>query len=508
MLEPVLMTLDFARALPQKQGKVRCIPANFYEQRRVSSWTASAFREMSDPAEVTERFAQAIWLHQRLLRDQLTTLDGQSLRVLHPGFWNRESGPDFRGAVLQIGASPPRQGDVEIDLHPHLWKGHGHDRNPAFQSVILHGVWEAGNGGSAGMPTLPLKPFLDSPLSELKIWQGQNSLRELPFLLSGKCAAPLRDLPVAATEEILRQAAHVRLQAKASLTHARAQQAGWEQSLWEGLFAALGYKNNAWPMRRLAELAPACAATEGRSATPLVWQARLLGLSGLLPGQITGSKTPVDGYVRQLWDVWWREQEPHADVILPRVVWRFNGLRPANHPARRLALAAHWLASGDLPARLERWFARTVADKELLDSLLEVLQVRTDDFWSWHWTFRSARRAEPQPLLGFQRVTDLAMNVILPWFWVRAAAGKNTAFQELAERRYFAWPKGEDNAVLRLARQRLFGAERIRWISNAASQQGILQVVRDFCDHSNALCDQCPFPELVRELKNESESGD
>ena len=499
--------LDFARAVSQKQGKVQCIPANFYERRRALISTASAFQETPDPSQVTERFLQAIWQHQRLARDQLTTLDGQALRVLHPGFWNREAGPDFRGAVLQIGSSPPSQGDVEIDLHPHLWKGHGHDRNPAFQSVILHVVWEAGSGSSSALPTLPLKPFLDSPLPELTTWLGQNSLREFPILLSGKCAAPLRDLPAEAAGEILRQAAQVRLKAKASLIQARAQQAGWEQSLWEGLFGALGYKHNAWPMRRLAELAARDASPERRSASPLVWQARLLGLSGLLPGQITDRKTPVDGYVRQLWDVWWREQASHEDVILPQMVWRFNGLRPANHPARRLALAAHWLASGDLPARLECWFGRTIADRDLLGSLLEVLQVREDDFWSRHWTFRSACRAEPQPMVGLQRVTDLAMNVILPWFWIRAVAGKNAVLQSLAEHRYFAWPKGEDNAVLRLARQRLFGGERIRWIAKAASQQGILQVVRDFCEHSNALCDQCPFPELVREVKNEPEFG-
>jgi Ni,Fe-hydrogenase III component G len=30
--------------------------------------------------------------------------------------------------------------------------------------------------------------------------------------------------------------------------------------------------------------------------------------------------------------------------ILPRPAWKFHGLRPANHPQRRLALAAHWLA--------------------------------------------------------------------------------------------------------------------------------------------------------------------
>jgi len=35
-------------------------------------------------------------------------------------------------------------------------------------------------------------------------------------------------------------------------------------------------------------------------------------------------------------------------------------------------------------------------------------------------------------------------------------------------------------------------------IKTAAHQQGMIQIVRDFCDHSNAACEHCRFPELVR----------
>jgi len=58
------------------------------------------------------------------------------------------------------------------------------------------------------------------------------------------------------------------------------------------------------------------------------------------------------------------------------------------------------------------------------------------------------------------------------------------------------WPR--NNALLRLARQRLFGRADLRWLKSAAAQQGLLQIVRDCCNHSNAICSQCPFPDLVR----------
>jgi hypothetical protein len=213
--------------------------------------------------------------------------------------------------------------------------------------------------------------------------------------------------------------------------------------------------------------------------------------------------TSADLYVRRVWDQWWREREGFMDCALPRAAWHAHGLRPANHPQRRLALAAHWIARGDLAGQLEQWCAARHEPAALATSLLEILQVEQDEFWSWHWTFRSARLAKPQPLLGATRTTDLAVNVILPWLWMRAVDGGNDAVRASLESRYFAWPPAEDNAVLRLARQRLLGGSPSRALRSAASQQGLLQIVRDFCDHANAVCEGCHFPAVVGEWQAE-----
>ena len=181
------------------------------------------------------------------------------------------------------------------------------------------------------------------------------------------------------------------------------------------------------------------------------------------------------------------------------MLWKFSSLRPANHPQRRLALAAHWLADGRLPARLEDWCARSLDQNRRAPALLEILQGQQDEYWSRHWTLRSRPTSKPQPLLGATRVTDLAMNVVLPWLWVRASEGRNDTLRSEMERRYLDWPPAGDNAVLRLARQRLLGAASTRFVRTAACQQGLLQVVKDFCEHSNALCADCRFPELVRQ---------
>lgn len=484
--------LDFAKATAQKQSQVTPPSASFYAQWRARTGAALVLRD--DAAAPPEKLLQAIWQHQRLRRDQLATLDGKIVRVLHPGFGNAEGGPDFRDAAIQIGDDPPRSGDVEVDLRPGGWRAHGHDKNPAFQNVILHVVWQAEPRAAVGLEILPLSDALDAPLSELGLWLEREPVKTLPEKFQGKCSAPLRELSSDALAELLRQAAFVRLQGKAAQFSARARHVGWEEALWEGLFRALGYKHNVWPMQAIAENR---ARWLPDAKSPLALQARLLGISGLLPAEPTRKLAATDDYLRQIWDCWWRERNSFADCALPQKIWRLHGLRPANHPQRRLALAAHWLFNDDLPAQLGQWCVAPVSEKTLAPSLHKILSVARDDFWFWHWTFRSARLKKSQPLIGETRVTDLAVNVILPWLWTRANEGDNTKLRQDIERRYFDWPAAEDNSVLRLARRRLLAGAGRNLFRTAAAQQGLIQIVRDFCDHSNAVCDDCQFPQLV-----------
>jgi hypothetical protein len=487
------------RAARRKASAVFACSQNFYAGWRAQRPLAPALREHeSSPPEI---LLQAVWRHQRLLREQLTMLDGRRVRILHPGFLNREGGPDFRGAVVQFEDEPPRTGDVEVDLESAGWRAHGHDKNPNFKNVVLQVIWKATPGAASGkgmLPAVALFGKLDAPLAELNLWLNSDESESLPETLRGQCSAPLAELFPEKLRELLLQAAQIRFRSKAAQFQARARHVGWEQTLWEGIFKALGYKQNVWPMQCLAE---SRARWFVPRSSPLALQARLLGLAGLLPPELTRAQASADGYLRSVWDHWWREREEFSDCALPRALWRFHGQRPANHPQRRIALAAHWLADNTLPVKLERWCAKKFSEGEAAAALLEVLQIAPDNFWSWHWTIHSPRLKKAQPLLGASRVTDLAANVILPWLWIRAFEGKNAELQRDIESRFNHWPAAEDNSVLKLARQRLLGNAGRRALRSAAEQQGLIQIVRDFCDHSNAVCENCRFPELVKDWK-------
>ena len=118
-----------------------------YEQLR-GELTPCVLHEPPDgyaSVPVTERLAQAIWFDQRLKRDGLQTTDGRRVRVVSPGWWNLEAGPDFHRAVIAFDDAQPQMGDVEVHLHSADWHQHGHTRDRLYDNVILHAsLWRRG----------------------------------------------------------------------------------------------------------------------------------------------------------------------------------------------------------------------------------------------------------------------------------------------------------------------------------------------------------------------------
>src|SRR5262249_1589083 len=161
-----------------------------------------------------------------------------------------------------------------------------------------------------------LKNVLDAPPAELALALENES--GLPENLRGKCSAPLRELSAEQLSELLHAAAKVRFQNKAEAILARARNSGWEQALWDHVFRALGYKHNVWPMQSLAETKLRWA-RGGESAFEI--QARLLGVSGLLPEELTRAQKSADTFLRRTWDMWWRERDEFTGCTLPRMVW-------------------------------------------------------------------------------------------------------------------------------------------------------------------------------------------
>ena len=89
-----------------------------------------------------EKLLHYVWQHRLYPLAPLQTTDGQPVDVIDPGLPNRDAGPDFFNAKVNIGGTL-WVGNVELHEHASDWRRHGHDSDPAYDNVVLHVVGEA-----------------------------------------------------------------------------------------------------------------------------------------------------------------------------------------------------------------------------------------------------------------------------------------------------------------------------------------------------------------------------
>ena len=88
-----------------------------------------------------EQLLHYVWKHKIFPLHELQTTTGLPVEVIDTGLPNSDSGPDFFNAKLKIGGTL-WVGNVEIHTASSDWFRHGHDRDIAYDSVILHIVTE------------------------------------------------------------------------------------------------------------------------------------------------------------------------------------------------------------------------------------------------------------------------------------------------------------------------------------------------------------------------------
>ena len=477
-----------------------------YEQLR-SQFTPFVLREPDGgyaSVPIHERLAQAIWFDQRLKRDALQTAAGRLVRVVSPGWWNLEAGPDFRRAVIAFGDEKPQLGDIEVHLHASNWHQHGHDSDPLYNDVLLHVVlWQDGGGQPAQtaagcvLPRLVMSDHLEAPLEEL---YDSIDPENYPYNLDehvGQCAERLKPLPPKTLAALLEDAGLDRLRAKARRLTRWIQRHGLEQALYTATIEALGYKQNKEPMRRLAALLPVARVRELPAAQA---QALLFGVAGFLPERTLSRRDEATRrYVRSLWNHWWKARDEFVGRTLSSDAWRLSGLRPANFPWRRLAavtqlLVQHWELWPKILAVIE-----TVPESKVVARLAALFTDLEDPFWSRRYSFASKSQARAELLIGAARARDIVINVVLPAMVAQGWLLDHPALTEKAESVFRAHPASASNALVRFTTHRLFGQRPVP-IRTAPRQQGLLQIFHDFCLNDRSGCHQCQFPNLVREF--------
>lgn len=446
----------------------------------------------------TERHLQSVWYDPRWRPARLESHRGETIEVESPGTWNLEAGPDFLGAVLLVGPRRRRvTGDVEVHVSPSGWNQHGHRGDPRYQKVCLHLTYFAGHVPEDDLPAGTLQAALQPALKADPVFSfEQVDVTVYPY--AGRsdpppCRAVLSAWPVQMKEQLLEAAGQERLRQKAARLAVAVNARGLEQVLYEAMMAALGYQHNKPAFAELASRLPVeRLRTLARGQTPRAF-AILAGMSGLLPETVReGWDEETRNYVRGLWDVWWKERDALPEA-LDRRCWKLGGVRPLNHPLRRLAAAAGLFAGpADGNELLEGWMRGE--PEALLERLQATLSGRGEGYWRRRVTLGGRPAPPGLALLGRDRWEAIALNVVVP---LAAASGYPP---EMVRACYNCLPPEGLNRITKQTLFYLFGADAPSALTRSAvRRQGLQQVFQDHCLSDRSRCCRCTFPLWLRQ---------
>ncbi len=453
---------------------------------------------------LTERLLQCIWFDQLVRPGALRTAGGTSVRVLAPGFWNFEAGPDFHRAELQFGEAPPVQGDVEVHLRPEGWHAHGHGRDARYNSTILHVVFHnprhveaVRTAAGVAIPELALADVLVDQLDALRARLETDDYPYASPVNVGQCCHHGLTGTSPPFWELVALAGEARLLLKARRAAALGED--WDHVCYAMLLQALGYKAFAGSCRELARRAPyaqlRCIARDAGVEALHAVQAALLGMAGLLPDDTAhvapAARTYADGLVHH----WATLRSRFSAAPMMPAAWQAPHVRPTNRPARRLVAAAHLIATTvetGLAHALRESAGGEGAPRVAWRGLERLLTVESDPFWAHRASVAGKAWTRAQRLVGPGRARVLAIDAVVPALLAWARATHDTELEGRLHALVSAAPAQGPNAKLRLALYRMTGVDG-SWppaYRTALHGQGLLHLLQEWCV-ARPTCEGC-----------------
>lgn len=407
---------------------------------------------------------QYVWQHRLWVQHNMATVDGRRLVIIDPGRLNTDSGPDFFNAKVSIDGHL-WAGDVEIHVKASDWHRHGHDGDPAYESVILHVVdrddtiIHRANGEPIPQLRMPCEPLFHNYYRDLV---GRSDI-DLP------CAHKLSEIPALHLDSWLANLAYERIYDKTGRIESILQRfkGDWESTAYVTIARALGFGINGEPFERLALSLPLMFIGKHSDSVTAI-EALLFGQSGLLD----------DGH-----DAFgeYRERLKREYAFLAHkfglrrpegLLWKMSRMRPGNFPHRRIATLAAMLAGGF------RMLSR-ILEVESVDDATRLFSPKLSAFWANHCNFGpgSARSAN-----AFSRssIIGLTINAVVPLQMAYGMSRDDTALTDRAIALLESLP-AEKNSIVEL-----FVRAGIK-VADAFTSQAVIQLRRNYCEQHKCL---------------------
>lgn len=410
-----------------------------------------------------ENIMQYVWQHRLWNPANMRTNDGRNIRVIDPGMLNRDAGPDFFNAKVEIDGFL-WVGNIEIHVRASDWFRHNHDKDSSYNSIILHIVEKDDapiyrkSGELIPQLILPCSPHFADKYASLV-----NSKETLP------CTAQISEMTPLLIAEWVQSMAFERLHHKVE----RLRQlyeifcGSWEDICYVTLARNLGFGINNDAFERLARKTP-LRLLHKHSDYLLQIEALLFGQAGMLNSTLH----PHDAYYQQLCREYTFLSNKFSLTPINADAWKSFRIRPQNFPHRRIAMLAHYIL--DSFRLMEK--IRSAKDEKELRALFSV---KLSGYWANHYSFGDESTMSARAL-GNRSIDIILINTVAPLYY---AIGELTGDYEMTEKAIELLESlpAENNSIVSLFRYSGLKCD------DALTSQAMIQVKKEYCDARKCL---------------------
>ena len=409
-----------------------------------------------------EDFLHYLWKFKKFDTLNLKTAQDEQITIIKTGDYLELAGPDFFNAQITIG-NQKWAGNVEIHLKSSDWYVHGHEKDAAYENVILHVVWEHDteifSRDNNEIPVLILKDYVAS-----EILSNYNSLvMPKSWIFCEKDIGKIDDFIIKNWQERL---FFDRLERKSKFIYDLLEETNqdWEGVLFVLLAKNFGLNTNGNSFLQIAKSIPfSIVRKESFEIENL--EALLLGTSGLLDDDkediyFTDLKLRYYYLLNK-----YQLEKRHIDSV------QFFKHRPDNFPTIRLSQLAN------LYHKHQNLFSKVTVLKSV-KSVYELLNVSASVYWSNHYQFDKESLKKPKSLS--KSFMDLIIiNTIIPIQFAYSNIRGESIAEELIAFMNEVTP--EKNAII--DKFQSFGVSA----KNAFETQTLLELKNEYCNQKACL---------------------
>ena len=410
-----------------------------------------------------ETLLHYVWKHKRYEIDKALTGKSFSFEVIDPGIYNFNAGPDFFNAKIKM-EGKTWVGNIEIHSVSSDWYKHQHEKDKAYNSVILHVV-----------ETVDVNEIRDTtgrliPQCVIKIPEQikANYLFLLNADVSIPCLGKISEIPAIFLSDwknaLLIERMERRTNALLQLLDER--NGDWNEVFYIALSRNFGFGINNDAFERLSKSLPLKIIQKHRDSAAQV-EALFLGQAGLLD-----DVQSEDAYFLELQKEYAFLRKKYKLNPLDPHIFKSLRIRPNNFPHIKIVQLA------GIIRKKQGLFSNILAVAELAP-LYSLFISETADYWLTHYHFgkASARRAKN---LGLSAIQLLIINTIVPVFF---AYGKKKNIESYIEcaLQFLESLKPESNSIITQ-----FSHSGIP-IQNAGDSQALIELKREYCEQKKCI---------------------